>query len=340
MAQPQEPLLLEHVNLNVPSAEKAREFYVALGCTVQPVTTSARQLHLNVGASQFHLLLHASRVVDPPPPVPVTVAQVWPGVIEMWTTEELAELRARMPVAEGPPAIRDDAIGCALGEVTGDASERARGWPRAPTISGGRLLCTCPWGNRYAISPAPATFCLAAMGEHPGGVGGLVAMRRLVHPVRSPGGAAAVRGFLRGVLGFDVAPVDLDPDLRTPRCVLTFASGQALTFVETPDAPPPDACHVDEATHGYHVAIYVGSHEAFTEAFCRAEAARALYANPRFEGGDAAFGNAMVRHVAESAGQFRVRDLADPGDSGVLGLSLEIEVRSPRHRSCPIPAAA
>ena len=233
-----QPLLFEHVNLNVPSAERAREFYVALGCTVQPVTTSARQLHLNVGASQFHLLLHASRAVDPPPPVPVTVAQVWPGVIEMWTTEELATLRARLPVTQPPPATRDDAIGRALGEVTGDASERR--WPRAPTISGGRLLCTCPWGNRYAISPAPASLAtsLAAMGEHPGGVGGLVAMRRLVYPVR-PGGAGAIRGFLRGVLGFDVPPVDLDPDLRTPRCVLAFASGQALVFAETSDAPPP-----------------------------------------------------------------------------------------------------
>ena len=61
---------------------------------------------------------------------------------------------------------------------------------------------------------------------------------------------------------------------------------------------------------------------------------------PDSDGGDPAFGNAMARHVAESAGQFRVRDLADPGfDPGeAIGLSLEIEVRSPRHRSCPIPA--
>ena len=56
----------------------------------------------------------------------------------------------------------------------------------------------------------------------------------------------------------------------------------------------------------------------------------------KLQGGPPEFGNAMSHALAMSCGQFRVRDLRDPA-SGELGLMLELEVRSPRHISCPLP---
>ena len=88
------PTLLEHLNLNIPSEATAREFYVdGLGGVVNPRSSNARQLHINVGASQFHLLHRLSvRGMEP-----VDVGQVWAGHVELWTTEDLAEVQARLP---------------------------------------------------------------------------------------------------------------------------------------------------------------------------------------------------------------------------------------------------
>jgi len=50
------PLLLEHVNLNIPSALAGHAFYVGiLGGALNPSGTRPWQLHVNLGASQFHL---------------------------------------------------------------------------------------------------------------------------------------------------------------------------------------------------------------------------------------------------------------------------------------------
>ena len=86
------PTLLEHLNLNIPSEATAREFYVdGLGGVVNPRSSNARQLHINVGASQFHLLHRLSvRGMEP-----VDVGQVWAGHVELWTTEDLAEVLER-----------------------------------------------------------------------------------------------------------------------------------------------------------------------------------------------------------------------------------------------------
>ena len=54
------------------------------------------ELHVNVGASQFHLLLkssYADRLV------PVVVAQVWAGHIELWTHEPLDAIQQRLTAA-------------------------------------------------------------------------------------------------------------------------------------------------------------------------------------------------------------------------------------------------
>ena len=60
--------LLEHINLNVTSRDAAYAFYVtALGGRVNEPTTNERQLHVNLGASQFHLLLQEVSAAGPAP---------------------------------------------------------------------------------------------------------------------------------------------------------------------------------------------------------------------------------------------------------------------------------
>ena len=351
------PCLLEHLNLNIPSEAAAREFYVAaLGGVVQPVTTNWRQLHVNVGASQFHLLTSASRVDVPPPGEKVRVPQKWAGVIELLTTEELPAVLARVKATASGDAqpVEDDVFAAVYGLGSGH-------WPTSPTLSedGLRLLCTCPWGNRYIIRQAQRRWGwgtgFVAAGGHPGGAGELVALPLLAHPV-AIGCAHAIASFFERILGCEAwletmklppgaehsAPTNQPAHLKRDgsaaaalAAVVPFATGQELRFIETADAPSPRAYLQDEDVHGYHVAFYTASHEAYVSAFERAHAAGALYSNPRFEGGKPEFGNAMSRQVALACGQFRVRDLSHP-ESGELGLMMELEVRSPRHISCPL----
>lgn len=326
------PRLLEHINLNIPSQTTAREFYVGLGGAINPVSTNWRQLHINIGASQWHLLHSLSRPDATPPGEAVQVPQTWPGFAVLWTTEplprmrdRLARIRATSPPT-GPPPVSRDAVGMGYGLELG--------WPMAPMLSadGTRLQCSCPWGNRYEVRAAPAGF--APEGMHPGGTGTLVALRQLVHPIQAgAGAAAALVNFFTEVLGMP-STLSSDAMLDTPSCVVPFASGQTLEFVEAEDAPAADAYVRDEPGAGYHLACYTASHKAFETAFAAAERAGCLYKNERFEGGRPEFGNAMMREVALGCGQFRVRDVRDA--NGRLVLMLELEVRSPRHISCPL----
>ena len=79
--------------------------------------------------------------------------------------------------------------------------------------------------------------------------------------------------------------------------------------------------------------VYLGD-EAFELAFQRCDAAGLVWVNPRFEGGPAEFASAATREEALRCGQFRLKDLRDPG-SGELCLVLEHEVRSTQHKSFP-----
>ena len=302
------PLLLEHINLNVPDEAAARAFYVSgLGGAVQPKSSNWRQLHVNIGASQFHLIHSASRPDAQPPGEPMRAPQKWPARTKLWSKETPGELCTRLE------RQRADA------GWSNRPPEMTLGADSLPTV-----LCECPWGNRYEVCAAPTGF--VPEGAHPGGAGPLVAMRELVHPVR-PGGAAAIAAFFDRILGCPV-------ETSAGRCTVRFASGQSVRFEEADDAPPVDAYERDEPEHGYHLAFYMPSHEAFGAAFERAKGY--LYVNERFEGGPPEFGNARTHDVAMSCGQFRVRDLKHP-ETGVLALMLELEIRSPRHVSFPLP---
>ena len=153
--------LLEHVNLNVPDREQALAFYVTgLGGVLNPNTTNDRQLHVNVGASQFHLLLKSSFASGIQP---VSAAQVWAGHMELWSRETLEAIQLRLT-----------SLGCAWNRE--EASPASAGKPH--------LLCSCPWGNRFIVRTAPTSFNPAAQGSHPGGSGTLIALTRCVQLVR------------------------------------------------------------------------------------------------------------------------------------------------------------
>ena len=162
--------LLEHLNLNVPCEATARAFYVdGLGGVVNPRSTNSRQLHVNLGASQFHLPHRLSvRGMEP-----VEVAQVWAGHTELWTVEDLAELHSRLPKAE--------LVGA------GDALH---------------LRCECPWGNSWLVRRAPEGF--APVGAHAGGWGKIVAMHSVTQLVR-PGLAPCIAAFWTQIIRCDAA---------------------------------------------------------------------------------------------------------------------------------------
>ena len=308
--------LLEHVNLNVLDREQALAFYVTgLGGVLNPNTTNDRQLHVNVGASQFHLLLKSSFASGVQP---VSAAQVWAGHMELWSREELEAIQQRL-------------------------TSLGFSWNReeASPASGGRphLLCSCPWGNRYIVRTAPTSFNHAAQGSHPGGSGTLVALTRCVQLVR-PGAAARLHAFWEMALGAVSELVqNKRPDGSThSHCVVRFSSGQQLIFDERDDAPPADAYDCEERS-AYHLAIYVDHMDAYRTAFSACEAIGCLYANPRFAAAPPEFGNAMEWEKVQACGQFRIKDMGvtpEAADADRAALVLEVEVRSVMHRSCPL----
>ena len=337
--------LLEHVNLNVPDHDAAYAFYVtALGGVVNPKTTNERQLHVNVGASQFHLLLQASFAEGIEK---VTIPQVWAGHIELWSREPLETIQQRLTEA-GRSFTREE----------------------ASAASGGKphLLAVCPWGNRYLVRTAPDGFNAEAHGSHPGGIGGLIAITRCVQLVR-PGSASRLHTFWSTALGAssELNERQMPSGGTHAHCIVRFNSGQQLIFDEREDAPPADAYDTEEKS-AYHLAVYCDHVDSFKHAFSACEALDVLYANPRFARSPPEFGNAMEWELVQSCGQFRIKDMGRPpsqqqhqqqepsaaavdvtdgGGSGAgsssgvpaAALVLELEIRSVSHVSCPLTRA-
>ena len=228
-ATPLPALLLEHVNLEIPSAEIGRAFYVrALGGAENPVSTSERQLHVNVGVSQFHLLLKRSVAKMEP----VVHAQVWAGHIELWTIEPLRDILSRIEIERSAVLAM-----CPTSQLSAAESE-----------GGAALEVVCPWGNRFVVREAPAGYLprLSGWRGHAGGHASLVGMPGMTHLVR-PGAAAMLHAFWSEV-------VCCAASLETvcgggggaagggggEVCVVPFECGQALRFEESGDAPAAD----------------------------------------------------------------------------------------------------
>ena len=166
--------LLNHINLNITDRQQAIKFYVeALGGVINESTTNERQLHVNLGASQFHLLLQYNGAEGPSK---VTAAQKWSGHIELWTREPVRAVAQRLQKIGSDPSVKEPAGGQPM------------------------LAVECPWGNDFLIRQAPAGFDPMLHGSHPSGSGTLIALTRCVHLVR-PGAAASLHAFWKDMMG-------------------------------------------------------------------------------------------------------------------------------------------
>lgn len=309
------PLLLEHVNINVPNRAIAHEFYVdVLGARVNPRGTTEINFHVNVGVSQFHLPTLRSVAGREP----VTVGQRWGGTLELLTCEPLATV-----------AERARAAGYATRTLTADEGQEGLGVEGGLEISG-------PWDGSFVLRAAPAGLerAVAARRGHAGGSGSLLALACATMQV-PPGAAGRLARFYEQTMGLAV-----EEEKGAGRVQVRFDSGQPglvpqrLVFQEAEGAPPADAYETDERA-AVHIAIYLPDEASFVRAFRRAEAAGLLYVNPRFEGGPAEFGSARTLDEALGCGQFRVKDCVDPQTSE-LGAMLEHEVRFPQHKAFPL----
>ena len=318
-------ILLAHISLDVLDRAAAHAFYVVGLGGVEDPSCSTDELVVNAGASQL-------RMRSGP------VAQQWQGHIELWTRESLTVVRARLlqqcqtviaPLLESQQRPPIDAP-----ELLDD-------------LHGQRLLCSCPHGNTLLVRRVPASYYIYSHGSHPGGIGGLVAVTRLVHLVNL-GTAAALHAFWSRMLGasrcelVQRAPVGDGPP--TAHAMVRFSSGQQIIFDERePPAEGADAAagrgggggnsggglrgtahplaadaHDVDARAAYHLCVYVDSVDAFRAAFDACERARLVWANPALAAQPAAQGNAVTWAEAEAAGQFRVKDMLQtlPGGDG------------------------
>lgn len=323
-ADPIMPLsLLEHINLNILDEPTARKFYVeGLGAVVNAPSTNDRQLHVNMGVSQFHLLLQYSTVEAIKP---VTAAQCWAGEIELWTTEPLGEIEERLKKLDFQPERPSDDC----------------------------LKVQCPWGNHFLLREESPVHGGRTWGSHPSGSGTLSSMPRVVHAV-PPGAASRLQAFWTDIMG--ASDVELMPS-GTPaawdgvegveghqpaadgltQCVVRFGTEpQQLVFAERHTAPPFDA-YLRSESAAYHICVYVDDAASFKSVFRKCEESGLLYANPVYARSPPQFGNALSWEEAEQCGQFRIKDLGGGGSTGEApALVLEMEIRSPKHVSCPL----
>uniref|UniRef100_A0A7S3LHE7 VOC domain-containing protein n=1 Tax=Aplanochytrium stocchinoi TaxID=215587 RepID=A0A7S3LHE7_9STRA len=322
-----------------------------------------KQVHVNLGLCQFHLPFLYNIV----PGERVEISQVWPGLIELITSEDVQVMKSRLLEQNVATSV---CIRQAGNETIGRDD---------------MLLVKGPFGNSFMITQTPDAGLINLVrragghAESEKGPGNLLCIRSLTHMIEI-GNSAVIANFYRSVMGFEVDEVmhehsdaetcdnddnDKEKDAfnssskRERKSVEVKFGGsvhglpeQKLVFVESEHAPPANAYDTEEACT-YHIAIYCSSHQHFEEVFHRANQLGLLFINKRFEGGPIEFASADTLELARAAGQFRIKNLIglDPeagknetqsssSSSGLrLGLVLEHEIRSPRHKCCPIRKA-
>lgn len=317
--------LLSHISLDVLDRAVAHAYYIdGLGAVEDPSSSSEFVLCANAGASQIHMRIGA-------------VAQVWAGHIELWTRESLDTVRARL-TRECQEVIRP------LLELQQQATVQLP--ELLDDIHGQRILCKCPYGNTLLVRRVPPSYYIYAHGSHPGGIGGLVAMTRLVHIV-TPGTARSLQAFWSSILGSSRAELVERPPVGdglppTAHAVVRFSSGQQIIFDEREGGPAANARDTDSAA-AYSICVYIDSVDSFKQTFDACEDARALYVSPELDDADAASWAS-----AEASGEFRIKDMPaalpdetreEEDEAREVALAFEIAIRSVAHKACPLPRA-
>ena len=197
---------LEHVNVTVPDLELAALFYVSgLGFTRDPfIDFGDVNIWVNIGSQQVHAPLQDQAQV-----LRGTVGLVMPDVDMLERRLQTFDNRFRDRFAQTLYA-----------------------WER----DGEFLAVTCPWGNRFRVSPTSDAYNRLQYGI------GYVALDV------PRGTAPGIALFYRDV--FDV-PTEVARDGDSSVAVIDIGRGQELRFVET-DVPIPDY-------DGHHVAIYLSN---------------------------------------------------------------------------------
>ena len=331
--------LLEHVNLNIPKVDAAlvRQFFEELGAAFNPTGSNERQVHVNVGVSQFHLpFVHS---ISSGEAVLANEAQIWRGTIELRTTEEPASIAARL---EKIPALSKCIVEL-YNDVDGEQLLSLRlPWGLGPETNEDHKSSGSSWSSfaRKATllirkcDPLLETKVRCCRG-HDGGMGKLISMERITHLVK-PGAAACLHSFFSEVLGCSKATISRSMASTMATCTIPFQSNagtQTLAFRESELAGENDAYDTNPQAQ-YHLAIYLPSAVQFSRAFIRAEELGLIFINERFEGGPLEFASSKTLEEAMVCGQFRVKNLIHT-KTGRLGLTLELEVRSPTHKCFP-----
>jgi len=190
--------------------------------------------------------------------------------------------------------------------------------------AGGEVAVTGPYGNSFALrvaDPVRKDLLGPRSGQRPGsersqcvGLGGV--------SLRVPTGCAAPGArFYASVLGFGIE------ELAPGRWAVLGGPGgasQRLILEEDAQAVGKEL--------GEHVAIYIGDFEGCFE---RLLERGLIFVNPRFAHLDRSASLEEALHYA----CFRFKDVVDI-DSGSKLFELEHEVRSTRHKSCPLHAGS
>jgi hypothetical protein len=336
--------LFEHVNINMPAdgAATVQRFFVdGLGCALDPRPADwgkgSRLLWFNAGLSQFHVPL-----IDPATQPDVAPQRVR-GLIGL-TAPDVDAVEARLAALQ--PLFEGSAF--SFRRCSDDSAIASDPVPA--------LDVCCPYGNRFRIHAAtPGSATPSSDGKfrcggpadcvgQPGAPSLLCGLQYLRLDVPS-GSFAALADFWGGVLGAAVQLREAEAAAAAPeRTVRVYTSSgvQWLEFVEAAaaDVPPWD---------GHHLALYL--HD-FERAYRACEGRGLLYDPGRFADRGGSWELACAHR------QFRTLHVPPAGAALALGLrqelpaggaaalaaegrvapaySLELEIRSLEHPSCPL----
>jgi hypothetical protein len=338
--------LLEHVNINMPAdgAAKVQRFFVdGLGCALDPRPAewrkSSRLLWFNAGLSQFHVPL-----IDPATQPDVALQKVR-GLMGL-TAPDVDAVAARLGALQ--PAL----------EGTAFSFRRCSDNPATASDSLPALDVCCPYGNRFRIHAAtPEAAAPSADGKfrcggpadcvgQPGAPSLLCGLQYLRLDVPS-GSFAALADFWGGVLGATVQLREAEAGAAAPERTLRAYTSSGLQWLEFAEVAAAELPPWD----GHHLALYL--HD-FERAFRACEGRGLLYDPGRFADRGGSW------ELACEHRQFRTLHVPPAGAALALGLrqelpaggfaalaaegraapaySLELEVRSLAHPSCPLVA--
>ena len=194
---------LEHVNICVPDQRLATLFYITgLGLTRDPyLVTGVSNMWINIGRNQMHL--------------PTAEAQILRGTIGL-VMPDLKSLLKRLEAMKKPLA----------GTRFGFKQPKGKSYVEA----------TCPWGNRFRVHKADASFAPISLG-----------MPYVEFDVR-PGAADPIARFYRQMFG---APADLVDQNGAPAARVSVGLRQHLIFRESKGREAPYDRH--------HIQIYLAN---------------------------------------------------------------------------------